>query len=211
MPAIPAELLPRMRELAEGAIADAIAEVDAATTAADTPLEPDQQWLTGRYLADASQFPGIQAFWSGIGGFVDGVRAGEWQLYHDKMVARASAGGIAADTAAMLVERADSGFVATADGREAAYATMDRLVEAALGLHEFLIANEANIEYRPATSSTADPILEAVPNSTALGDQMLDRVDQITEALAEIGSLDRVTRQRLTAGLTTRLQQNGIQ
>jgi hypothetical protein len=88
---------------------------------------------------------------------------------------------------------------------------MDRLVDAALGLHAFLVSNEANIEYRPANSSTADPILEAVPNSTALGDQMLERVDQMTEALAELGSLDRVTRQRLTAALTARLQQTGIQ
>jgi hypothetical protein len=211
MPAIPAELLPVMRSLAEGAIADAVAEVDAATTAAGTPLEPDQGWLGGQYLADASQFGGIEVFWSGIGDLVRGVRAGEWQLYHDKMVARAAAGGIAADTASLLVERADSGFVATAAAREAAYATMDRLVEAALSLHEFLVTNEANIEYRPANSSTADPILEAVPSSTALGDEMLERVDRITEALTEMGSLDRVTRQRLTAALTSRLQQNGIQ
>jgi hypothetical protein len=205
MPSIPSELLPTMRSLAEGAIAAAIAEADAATIDATTPLEPDQQWLGGQYFADASQFPGVVAFWTGVDRFIDGVRAGEWQLYHDKMLALASAQGIAADTTAMLVERADSGFVATAEAREAAYATVDRLVEASLGLHEFLIANEANIEYRPASTSTADPILEAVPNTTALGDQMLERVDQVTEALSEIVALDRVTRARLASGLTERL------
>lgn len=211
MPALPAELLPRMRTLAEGAFADAIAEVDANTTTADTPAEPDQQWLGGNYLADAGQFASVAAFWTGIESFMQGVRAADRQLYHDKLVARAGAEGIAADTAAMIVERADSGFVAAQAMREGAYATMDDLVDAALGLHDFLVANEANIEYRPASTSTADPILEAVPSTQAIGDQMLEMVDQITEALAELGSLDRVTRERLTSALVARLQQTGIQ
>ena len=211
MPSIPAELLPRMRTLAEGAFADAIAEVDANTTAEGAAVEPDQQWLAGNYLANAGQFASVEAFWTGIEEFMRGVRAAEWQLYHDKLVARAEAEGIAADTAAMIVERADSGFVAAEAMRAGAYTTMDELVDAALGLHDFLVANEANIEYRPATTSTADPILEAVPNSSAIGDQMLEMVDRITEALAELGSLDRVTRERLTTALVTRLQQTGIQ
>ncbi|MEQ1856716.1 MAG: hypothetical protein ABL963_09605, partial [Longimicrobiales bacterium] len=211
LPSIPAELLPTMRELAESAIAAAIGEVDAATMNAGTPLEPDPAWLGGQYLADASQFPSIEAFWIGIGSFLEGVRAGDRQLFHDRMVALAAAQGIAADTATLLIERADAGFVAAQDAREAAYATMAVLVESSLGLHEFLVTNEANIEYRPANSSTADPILEAVPNSTALGDQMLERVDRITESLADLGSLDRVTRQRLTAALIARLQQVGLQ
>lgn len=211
MPALPAELVPQMRSLAEGAVADAVAEVDAATTTADTPVEPDPQWLAGTYLADASQYASVAAFWTSIGDFLQGVRDGDWQLYHDKLVARASAAGIAAETAAMIVERADSGFVAAGDAREQAYATMDRLVDASLALHEYLVANEANIEYRPATTSTADPILEAVPNNTAIGDRMLEMVDEITGALAELGSLDRVTRERLTSALTTRLQQVGVQ
>ncbi len=211
LPSIPAELLPVMRELAEAAIADAIADVDAATIEAGTPLEPDQRWLGGQYLAGASQFPDIAAFWSGIGSFLDGIRSGDRQLFHDKMVASAAARGIAADTVAMLMERADAGFVAAQNSRDAVYATTAVLVESSLGLHEFLVANEANIEYRPANSSTADPILEAVPNSTALGEDVLERVDRVTEALADLGTLDRVTRQRLTSALTARLQQIGLQ
>ena len=211
MPALPPELLPRMRTLAEGAFADAIAEVDVNTTSPETPAEPDQQWLGGNYLANASQFGSIEAFWTGIETFMQGVRAAEWRLYHDKLLGRAQAEGIAADTVAMIVERADSGFVAAQATRSEAYATIDALVDAALGLHDFLVLNEANIEYRPATTSTADPILEAVPSTAALGDQMLERVDAITDALARIGPLDRVTRERLTTALTTRLQQTGIQ
>jgi hypothetical protein len=211
MPAIPPELVARMRALAEGAIAEAIAEVDAATTVAGSPIEPDQQWLAGRYLADAGQYAGVEAFWTSMADFVEGVRAAEWQLYREKLVARVAADGLAEDTAAMIVERADSGFVAAEAARNEAYATLDRVVVAALSLHEYLVANEANIEYRPATTSTADPILEAVPNNSSIGDRMLEMVDEITQALADLGSLDRVTRQRLTSALTTRLQQVGVQ
>jgi hypothetical protein len=210
MPAIPEDLLPQMRSLAEGAIADAIAEVDAGSLAG-APTEPDQQWLAGTYLADASQFPGVEAFWTGIGTLMDAVRAGEWRLYHDKLAARLTAAGIAADTAAMLLERADSGFVAAEAGRQATYDTVDESVQAALDLHGFLIANEANIEYRPATSSTADPILEAVPSSPAIGDRMLELVDRVTDALGDLGSVERVSRPSLAAALTARLQQVGIQ
>jgi hypothetical protein len=74
-----------------------------------------------------------------------------------------------------------------------------------------LVANEDDIEYRPATSSTADPILEAVPSSPALGDRMLDLVGGVTGGLADLGSLDRVTRERLVTALTTRVQEVGIQ
>jgi hypothetical protein len=211
MPALSAELMPRMRELSEEAIATVIGEVDSETRAAGVPLEMDEQWLSGNYLANASQFAGVEAFWSGIGAFMDGVRAADWRRYHDQLVESAQAAGLAADASVMITERADSGFVAATDARLAAYETLDQVVDAALALHAFLIDNEDDIEYRPATSSTADPILEAVPSSRALGDRLLDLVDGVTGGLADLGSLDRVTRERLVAALTTRVQEVGIQ
>jgi hypothetical protein len=211
MPALPAELMPRMRELSEEAIAAVIAEVDVETRASGVPLEMDQQWLSGNYLANASQVAGVEAFWSSIGAFIDGVRAADWRGYHDQLVESAQAAGLEADASAMIVERADSGFVAANDARLAAYETLDQVVDAALALHSFLVANEDDIEYRPATSSTADPILEAVPSSPALGDRMLDLVGGVTGGLADLGSLDRVTRERLVTALTTRVQEVGIQ
>jgi hypothetical protein len=54
-------------------------------------------------------------------------------------------------------------------------------------------------------------VLEAVPATQAIGDQMWDMVDAITESLDELGSLDRVTRQRLTAALQARVQEVGHQ
>jgi hypothetical protein len=211
MPALPAELEPRMRELAQGAIASVIGGVDAETRGQGVPAEMDQQWLGGNYLANASQFASVETFWTSMGTFMDGVRAADWRRYHDEVVEGAQAAGLDAEAAAMVVERADSGFVAAADARAAAYEVLDQVVDAALALHTFLLDNEDAIEYRPASSSTVDPILEAVPSSAAIGDQMLDLVDAVTEGLSDMGSLDRVTRERLVAALTTRVQQVGVQ
>jgi hypothetical protein len=211
MPALPAELEPRMRELAQGAIASVIAGVDAETRAQGVPVEMDQQWLGGNYLANASQFASVEAFWTSMGTFMDGVRAADWRRYHDEVVQGAQAAGLDADAAALVVERADSGYVAAAEARAGAYEVLDQVVDAALALHAFLLDNEDAIDYRPASSSTVDPILEAVPSSAAIGDQMLDLVDAVTEGLSEMGSLDRVTRERLVAALTTRVQQVGVQ
>ena len=211
MPVIPPELLPRMHELADQAIGDAVRQVEAATTAAGVPPEPPQEWLAGVYLGNASQFPGIEAFWSGMGQFVDGLRAGDWEIYHEALEARVSAAGLPAEEAAMVLERADSGFVAAEAGRRGAYDALERLVLASLDLHDFLIDNEGEIEYRPAISSTADPVLEAVPTSAAIGDRMWDMVDEITESLDALGSLDRVTRERLVSAMVARLQETGVQ
>ena len=211
MPAIPAELLPRMHQLADQAVDEAVRQVAAATTSADAPLEPPQEWLAGVYLGNASQFPGIEAFWSGMGQFVDGLRSGDWEIYHEALEARVAAAGMSAEEADIVIERADSGFVAADEARRAAYDTLERLVLASLDLHDFLIDNESQIEYRPASSSTVDPVLEAVPSSPALGDAMWDMVEEITESLDALGSLDRVTRERLVSAMVVRLQEVGVQ
>jgi hypothetical protein len=211
LPVIPRELLPRMRELAAGAIADLVAEADRAT-AAGAPPEPDPQWLRGNYLANASQFAGIETFWMSIGQLVDAVREAEGERLSERLAQRAERERIPADTAALLIERAEAGFVAAAAARRGVYAAFDRLVDAALELHGFLVQNDASIEYRPASVSTADPILEAVPASPAIGAAMEQRIGGYTGALdGALGSIDRVSRARLISALSTRLQQIGIE
>jgi hypothetical protein len=210
MPPISPELLPRMQALTADAVADVVRGADE-STAADGPPEPAQEWLSGVYLGNASQFASIEAFWEGIDRFVTQLRTGEWRSYHDALVARVAGAGVTPEDAAIIMERADSGFVAAQDARLQAYDAMERLAIAALDLHDFLLLNEESIEYRPANASTADPVLEAVPATPALGDQMWDMVDEITESLDALGSLDRVTRARLTAAMQERLQEVGIQ
>lgn len=207
---LPPELLERLRALAGAAFAEAVREVDR-STAPGVPGEPDREWLRGRYLAGASDFPTIASFWNGIGQLVQGARAADG-AYPDRLIQRIRAEALPPDTAALLAERARAGLAQAAAMRERAYASMQALVDAALDLHDFLVANDARIEYRPATTSTADPILEALPATPALGREMEERIGAYTDALDEaLGTIDRVTRERLVQALVSRLQQVGIQ
>ena len=211
IPDIPAELLPRMRDMAEAAVIDMVEDLRGRSAALDIPSEPQDAWLGGRYLGNASQFADIETFWLGIERFVDEVRSTDTQLFHDKYVEQVEATEFAADTAAMLIERADSGFVAAREGRLEAYGLMDDLINAALDLHTFLLDNEENITYQPASAGMSDPVLEAVPSTEALGDEMWSQMDGITDALARLGTLERVTRERLFAVLFDRIRRAGVQ
>lgn len=211
IPSIPAELLPRMRDLGESALSDMIAELGGVPAELGIPAEPNREWLAGVYLANASQFGDVKAFWDGIDAFVDRVRDSDTRVFHERYQARLEEAAVSADTAAILLERADSGFLSTRELRFEAYALMDDLVNAALDLHEFLLANEAKIEYAPAAGGVSrDPVLEAVPETKELGEEMWDRVDRITAALDAMGTLDKVTTERLTAVLFDRIRQAGF-
>lgn len=212
IPDIPAELLPQMRDLAEDAIAEMLDDLRGRSGDLDIPLQPRQEWLGGNYLGNASEFDDIEQFWLGIERFVDEVRSTDTRLFHEKYVAQVAAAGIAQDTGDMLTERADSGFVAARDGRVEAYNLMDDLVNAALDLHQFLVDNEVDIAYEPVGAGVSrDPVLEAVPATEALGDEMWGLVDGITGALMQMGTLDIVTTERLFAVLFDRIRRAGIE
>lgn len=210
MPPIPPELMPRVVALAEAAIAEVVTEVDR-STAAGAAAEPDPQWLRGNYLANAGQFASVEAFWTSIGTLVQGVREADSSL-GARLAQRVEAARVPADTATILLERAEAGLQVATPARQGVYDAFDRLVDAALGLHVFLVENDASIEYRPANVSTADPVLEAVPSSAAISDGMADRIEAYTDALDEaLGAIDRVSRERLVTALSTRLQDVGIE
>jgi hypothetical protein len=214
LPTIPEELMPRMRQIAGAAIADVVSEVDQATRVADAPTEPDDDWLAGVYLGNASQYPGVGTFWEGMDAFMAGLHGAEWQSYHDALAIRVGNEGLDAQAVAQITERADSGFVAAEPRRLAALAEMERLVDSSLDLHDFLLENEADIEFRPGVTSAADPNVDPVLEISApAGDR--ERINQlfdgITDALDALGSLDRVTRDRLVAAITARLQQVGVE
>jgi hypothetical protein len=211
IPDIPAELLPQMRDLGEEALSGMIDRLQAMQDGLSMPAEPNSDWLAGVYLANATRFPDVRAFWVGIEQYVDQVRDVDTRVFHEQYVMALEDAGMAGDTAAMLLERADSGFLSTREDRFEAYALMDDLVNAALDLHEFLIRNEANIEFDPAAGGISrDPVLEAVPATRELGNEMWGMVDRITGALDALGTLDKVTTERLTAVLHDRIRRAGF-
>lgn len=212
IPEIPAELLPTMRDLGESALTVAINRMGDMAAATGLAAAPDPDWLAGIYMANASQYKDVHDYWAGIQDFVDSIRADDTRLFHDGYVKQLEAASITGDTARMLLQRADSGFLATRQDRWAAYALMDDLVNAALDLHEFLMENESQIDYDPAAGGVSrDPVLEAVPKTKALGTEMWSRVDRITAALDTLGTLDKVTTERLTAVLFDRIRRAGFQ
>ncbi len=212
IPEIPAELLPRMRDLGQAALAGTIAQFRADVVAIGLPKEPRDAWLGGAYLSNASQYPDIQRYWVLIDSLVDQVRHTDTKVFHEQYVKQLDSAGIKGDTARMLLARADSGFLATRAARFEAYNQMDDLTNAALDLHQFLLDHEADITYAPAAAGVSeDPVLEAVPRTKALGDQMWAMVDRITGALNELGTLDKVTTERLTAVLFDKIRRAGFQ
>jgi len=211
IPEIPAVLEARLLEIGDRALDGTVSALHAIPGQMKLRSEPRNDWLSGAYLANASQFPDIEAYWTGIEGFVDRVRDTDASVFHDQFAAALAKAGIEGDTARMLQARADSGFLATRSDRFEAYAEMDDLVNAALDLHQFLLTNEEAIAYAPAAGGySRDPVLEAVPDNKALGDEMWAMVDRITEALDALGSLDRVTTERLAAVLLDQIREVGF-
>jgi len=212
VPDIPAELLPTMRDVGEVALGNTMDELAAMQEEAELPAAPQGDWLAGVYLANAGDFADVQAYWVGISDFVDRVRSSDTRIFHEEYEEALAAREITGDRARILLERADSGFLATRNERNRVYERMEELVDASLDLHGFLLENQNDIDYEPAAGGfSSDPVVEAVPASDELGDEMWGRVDRITAALDQLGTLDRVTTERLLAVLFEGIRSAGFQ
>ena len=212
VPDIPAELLPTMRDVGEVALGNTMDELAAMQEEAELPTAPQGDWLAGVYLADAGDFADVRAYWVGISAFVDRVRSSDTRIFHEEYEEALAAREITGDRARILLERADSGFLATRNERNRVYGRMEELVDASLDLHAFLLENQDDIAYEPAAGGfSSDPVVEAVPASDELGDEMWSRVDRITAALDQLGTLDRVTTERLLAVLFEGIRSAGFQ
>ena len=210
LPPISEELETRMRSLAGEAFAATFADVRAAWATGDPVLAPSRDWLGGQYLANASQFEGVEAFWNGMEARLVGVEGIDLAAFDAAFQARAAVSGVSADDAEAMRERADSGFVAAVDDRAAIYGRMERLIDASLELHSFLLANEDNIEYVPASTITTDPVLEANPTTPELREAMEGHIDTITRVLGELAFMDQVTADGLWDNILGKIQEDGI-
>ena len=211
MPPISAELMPQMRVAAEASLAAAFAGVRQEWASGGAVVAPPPDWLAGIYLARASEYEEAEVFWNGVGDLLDGARAIDLTDFDAAFAGDMSSRGVSAADAETMRARADSGFVAAAEAREATYVQLETLVDAALRLHQFLVANEANIAYVPASSVTTDPVLEVNPASEEIGDAMGELISAVTGALGALGYRDRVTADGLWGAVLQRIQDTGIQ
>jgi len=210
LPPLSEELEPQMRELAGEALAVLYAEVRSGWASGEPVAAPSREWLGGMYLANASQYEGVEAFWNGMEARLVGVEGIDVASFDAAFQARAAASGVSGDAAAAMRERATAGFVAGREDRAVIYGQIERLVDAALELHSFLLANEANIEYVPASSGTTDPVLEANPATPELREAMEGYIDTITRVLGELTFMEQVTADGLWEHVLAEVQQVGI-
>ncbi len=210
IPEIPAELESPMREIAGTALVRMFESIEEQSFQEGSPEAPNEDWLAGIYLGNASDFPDVAEFWTGISGFADRLRSQGAAAFHDAYVALADSSDVASEAVPVIVERADSGFLASHDDRVRTYDLLEALAGASLALHDFLVANEAQIQYTPARGFAGNPVEEAVPATEEVGDEMWALVEEITNALDRLGTLDRVSRERLNTVVLARIRETGI-
>jgi hypothetical protein len=210
IPEIPEALQPRMRSLAESAFAAIYADVRRDWVTSNPVQAPPREWLAGIYLANASDFEEVEEFWDGMAEYLTAVRTVDLATFDAAYAAQAALQGVTGNDEALMRERADSGFVAAAGARHQAYVTVQTLIEAAIRLHRFLVANEAQIEYVPASTVTTNPVLEA-DAPPAIRDAMDDLIDEVTRALGALEYREQVTANGLWSAVLADIQEVGIQ
>ena len=199
IPTIPAELEPRLQAVAAAAKTDWLAALRTQIPSdRGLPIEPAREWLGSSYLADASLHASVGEYWGALSDYLADIQDRDEEMFVSFFRARLDSAAVTEPDAETLGNRARAGFQAARPDRRVVYRRLGAVIDAAMGLHEFLVTNEDEIEYDPASGgSSRDPVLEAVPATPELGDAMWDRVDRITESLDALGALDRVTTDRL--------------
>lgn len=211
VPALPAELQPRFEQLAQRATSGLVAEFDSLPLRLVLPDQPGPQWLSGPYLSSASSFDGVEQYWEAFDDLLDGIVAAEddlWSAAWDVQLAQAD---LTAATETRLRERGMLGWAAAAPDREAVYEQLRAVIDASLELHRFLIENESDITYDPSTGGgEGDPVLEVIPTTPELGDEMWTGVGQITVALDALGYVRQVETEPLLDAVKARLVTVGV-
>lgn len=211
LPPLEQELVPRMRQLAGRASERMAQDMLGLPERAAIPGDPSEDWLAGIYLAGASEYPGVPAYWEAVAEWVAATRTVENALFREALQAQLDTANLAASDAEAIRDRALAGFQAAGSDRRIVYDQMQEVAERALVLHEFLLANEDQVSYEPAGSGVSrDPALEAVPATPALGDEMWELVGSITNAMDALGYLDRIETERLLAVFLEKLEATAI-
>ncbi len=211
LPEIPAELEPRLAEVARIASGLMMAEFDSLPQRTALAPEPTERWLSGAYLAGASGYPAVEEYWEGVGALLDRMIASEDEVWASALEAALDSASVAQSAEQPLRDRALAGWAAAAPDRAAVHAELRGIVEASLELHAFLLRNEAAITFAPGTGGAAgDPFLEAVPDTPELRDTMWDLVGDITVALDALGYLQQVETESLMDRVQEKLVANGF-
>ena len=211
LPEIPANLEPDLRQFAARASSDMVARMQELPQRTAIPDAPPQGWLLGDYLANASTYPTLVEYWNAYSALLRELRATDEDIFVEAFEARLAEANLTATNTSLLTERGVAGFEAADRDRALVYDQLQAVVDAALELHRFLVENEENIDYEPASGGLSrDPILEAVPVTEDLRMEMREQIQGITEALDYLGFNDRIDTDALLAVFFEKLEVTGI-
>lgn len=179
-PAANPELEARIREAEGSAFQDMIVAMDSLRSLHEVTGGP-RDWLSGRYLAHASEFGDVEAYWERYRAYVGELRSRDEELFRRGFVERLERSGLEGAVLSMRLARATEQFRSTGASRDTVYTAMDEMAQAALDLHRLLVEREDDIAYTPVRPGvvTRDPVLEAVPNDEELRNRIWDTLDRL--------------------------------
>jgi hypothetical protein len=142
-------------------------------------------WLDGHYLATASAYPHVEAYWRRYQRYVVELRARDTALFRAGFVRRLREEGLEGPVIQMRVARAVEEFRASQPVRDTLYQGMETLAARSLELHALLLERESDVEYDPVQlgSVSRDPVIEAFPSDPELREQIWGLLDGIFEAM----------------------------
>ena len=179
-PAANPELEATIQEAEGSAFQDMMLAMDSLRTVYDVARGP-REWLTGRYLANASDFGDVESNWQRYRDYVAELSARDEEMFRLGFVRRLESSGLEGAVLSMRLARSTEEFRASGGSRDSVYAAMDGMARAALNLHALLVASEDDIVYTPVRPGvvTRDPVLEAVPNNAELRDRIWEDLDRL--------------------------------
>ena len=210
IPDLPAELEPAMRTVAEEALSETLDSLRAMAAQFSLASEPNPDWLAGVYLANAGRYGDVITYWESFRRYAEAVSDSHEDIFDEALRSRLAASDVPPESRDTVLARVRAGYQAMRPNRLGVYLALQELIDASTDLHEFLVANQANIEYESAAGLSRDPVTEAIPSNPALGEEMWERVGRIPTAMEGLGIFDRVTTDRILEVFFRRLGSIGI-
>jgi len=201
IPALDPGLEPAFREVSAVALQGLVNQMAELQARAGLPPAPPLDWLSGRYLANASRYPEVAAYWAAMSEVLGDLRPAEEDVFGEALEARIRDSALGVEERSLVRERALAGFRSAQPDRDVAWDALADVIRTALELHGFLVQNEADIDYEPVSAGrSGDPLLETAPRSPQLADALSESVDRVARALDAMGALgEALTTERLFA------------
>jgi len=149
-----------------------------------------REWLDGRYLAHASEYPNVRSAWEAHLATVRRLRVDEGDHYSAAYLSALDDARVTGPTRTLRLASAMSRFERAAGDRRGHYDRVEALALTAIEFHDLLVRREAQISYEPAvgTRISADPVLQAASPDPVVQREMESGLDRVLAALSAQGA-----------------------